>query len=355
MTQRMAAEFSPRIEYEIVSTRYPAPHAEWDRMTFREKLDEKLLGGSSIRNVVDKFVPDLVYSDSPQYATQFKLLSLLSRKRVPLVLHLRGDVWREHWAAFASASTARRILSIQQHSYDWTSVALSTTVTPICRWLQTVITHHIPRKRCEVVYQGIDPKQFDPEVQKQPTFEVQKPAIAILQNHSVFPKVQGLINFRKAVEKLPRVHFYIAEGEAWAQSFLSVVKEHYARVSNVHFVKGITSADEVSRMITACDCYVLASGLDCCPTTVLEASLLQKPVLASRVGGVPEIIEDGVTGWSVDNEDINSWVSRIETILQDPRLSRRLGSQGRQWVSEKFGWETIAPQVERLIIREAER
>ena len=351
MIEKMAAEFSFRLEYKIVTPRYPAPRAEWESMRFSEKLDEKLFGGSSIRGIVRRFEPDIVYSDSSLYASQFELVSLLSRKRIPMVLHLRGDLWREHWAAFASAPLRKRILLMQQYSYNWAAVTLAAEVTPICRWLQTVVEHYVPGKRSEVVYQGVDPEQFKPLE----GFEVLAPAVAIVQNHSILPKVEGLVNFKKVIEKLPHVHFYIAEGEAWAQQYLGLVKHHYAGVRNVHFIKDINTNEAVSRMLTACDCYVLASGLDCCPTTVLEASLVQKPVLASRVGGVPEIIADGYTGWSIRNDNIDEWVKKVEMLINDAKLARRLGSQGRKWVSEKFGWATIAGQVERLIIREAER
>jgi len=76
-------------------------------------------------------------------------------------------------------------------------------------------------------------------------------------------------------------------------------------------------------------------------------------VLASRVGGVPEIIADGYTGWTINNENIEAWVNKIDMLLKDSKLSRNLGRQGRRWVSERFGWNAIAPQVERLIIFEA--
>ena len=351
MIEEMATEFTSRLDYIIVSTRYPVPRAEWKGMTFREKLNEKLLGGSSMREIVRKFDPDVVYSDSPLYASQFYLVSFLCRKRRPLVLHLRGDLWREHWAAFALASTRRRFLSMQQYSYNWAAVALAAKATPICKWLQTIVGHYLPWKPCEVVYQGIEPRRF----KAQGGFEVLTPAVAILQNHSIFPKVEGLLKFERIIKKLPHVHFYIAEGEAWAQQFLGLVKQQYAGFKNVHFIKDVTSAEAVCRLLTACDCYVLATGLDCCPTTVLEASLLEKPVLASRVGGVPEIIADGYTGWSIENDNTDEWVNKAEMLLRDPKLARRLGKQGRRWVSQRFGWATIAPQVEKLIIQEAER
>jgi len=350
MIEKMAAEFSSRLEHNVVTPRYPPPQEEWERMRFPAKLDEKLFGGSSIRGIVRRFEPDIVYSDSPLYASQFELVSLLSPKRTPVILHLRGDLWREHCAAFASASLRKRILLTQQYSYDWAAVTLASKVTPICQWLKTVVEHYVPGKRSEIVYQGVDPEQLKPLK----GFETLAPAVAIVQNHSIMPKVEGLLNFKKVIEKLPHVHFYIAEGEAWAQQYLGLVKQHYAGVPNVHFVKDVNNNEAVSRMLTACHCYVLASGLDCCPTTVLEASLVQKPVLASRVGGVPEIIADGYTGWSIKNDNIEEWVNKVEMLISDAKLARRLGTQGRKWVSEKFGWATIASQVERLIIRETE-
>jgi glycosyltransferase involved in cell wall biosynthesis len=350
MVQRMTAEFTSRIQYNIVTARYPVPQAEWKRMTFVEKLDEQLFGGSSIKEITRRFDPEIIYSDSALYAAQFELMSLLSPRR-PLILHLRGDWWREHSAAFELMPWRKRILSMQQYSYNWTAAALASKITPICGWLQEVVRHHLPWKRTEIVYQGVDSEQFQPEA----GLEVQEPAVAIIQNHSIYPKVEGLLIFRAVVEKLPQVHFYIAEGEAWAQQFLPLVKKRYAGFTNVHFVKGITSTPAVRKLLTACNCYVLASGLDCCPTTVLEASLIEKPVLASHVGGVPEIVADGYTGWTISNEDAHKWVSKIQILLRDTKLSRRLGRQGRKWVSDNFSWAVIAPHVERLIIEEAER
>src|SRR5208337_2968137 len=350
MIQKMTAEFTSRIQYNIVTTRYPSPRAEWNSMTFIEKLDEKLFGGSSIRQTLLRFDPDIIYSDSPLYAAQFELVSRFSRKR-PLILRLHGDWWLEHEGTFESASWRKRILSIQQYAYNWTACALASQIMPICGWLQNVVRHYLPGKRTEVVYAGVDPEEFRPEG----GYEMEEPAVAILQNHSVYQKVEGLLNFRAVVEKLPRVHFYIAEGEAMGQQFLNLVKERYTGFSNVHFVKDITSAEAVRRMLTACNCYVLASGLDCCPTTVLEASLVERPVLASRMGGVPEIVADGYTGWSINNEDTDEWVNKIQMLLGDAKLSRRLGRQGRKWVKDNFSWSVIAPQVERLIIEEAER
>ena len=350
MISKMTTEFTSRIEYNILTPRYPLPRAQWNAMGFSEKLDAKLLGGTLVREAIRKFRPDIIYSDNPLYVSQYRLTHILSRK-IPVVLHLRGDLWREHLAAFGCSTLRTRLLFLQEYSFDWSAVTFCSEVTPICRWLEQIVRHYVPGKRTEVVYQGVDAQQFKPMA----GFEAVAPAVAIIQNHSILPKVQGLLNFKRIIQKLPGVNFYIAEGEAWAQQFLSLVKSQYDGIPNVHFVSGMTSSQMVSKMVTACDCYVLASGLDCCPTTVLEASLLKKPVLASRVGGVPEIVEDGYTGWTIDNENLSGWVNKIQMLTEDARLCKRLGRQGKEWVTRRFGWPAIAKQVEHLLVREVER
>jgi glycosyltransferase involved in cell wall biosynthesis len=70
--------------------------------------------------------------------------------------------------------------------------------------------------------------------------------------------------------------------------------------------------------------------------TIAEAMACGKPVVATRVGGIPELVEDGRTGFLVLRGDIEQIASRISTLLGDPRLRERLGSAGRDVAKEKF-------------------
>lgn len=82
--------------------------------------------------------------------------------------------------------------------------------------------------------------------------------------------------------------------------------------------------------------YLLASGLDAFPTSVLEASLMQKPVVASRVGGVSEVVRDGHTGYTIPNGATEMWIRTIRSVLVNMTLARTLGRNGRRWVLENF-------------------
>jgi glycosyltransferase involved in cell wall biosynthesis len=342
---KMAENFSPEITYKIVTMSYPYSEVVARNKSRLQKARDLILGDKSLTKVIADFRPNIAYSDSGLYGTQFGIASYRLRKRTPLILRLRGDWWREYCDLFSSVSWKRKLFLTQNYGYHWASVILAARVAPVCRWLETVVKHHVPGKRTEVVYLGVSPEDFFPEN----GFDFHRPAVAIIQNHTVRTKVLGLIRFREVIQRMPNVNFYISEGENVKQTFLPLVKNHFSNVPNAHLIPGVNTLSGVRRMLTAADCYVLASGLDCCPATVLEASLMRKPVVASRVGGVPETILEGRTGWTVSNDDTTEWVHRIELAVTDTKLNQRMGIQGREWVSRKFSWEIIADQVEVLL------
>jgi glycosyltransferase involved in cell wall biosynthesis len=75
---------------------------------------------------------------------------------------------------------------------------------------------------------------------------------------------------------------------------------------------------------------------------VLEAMASGTPVVASRLGGLPEIVEDGVTGFLVPPGDIVGLGERVAQLLADPGLARRLGRRAREVVCERFTWQAVA-------------
>ncbi|HYY88906.1 MAG TPA: glycosyltransferase, partial [Chloroflexota bacterium] len=75
---------------------------------------------------------------------------------------------------------------------------------------------------------------------------------------------------------------------------------------------------------------------------VLEAMASGTPVVASRLGGLPEVVEDGTTGFLVPPGDTAALRDRLDQVLRDPGLARRLGRRGRELVCERFTWRAVA-------------
>ncbi|MCA1691728.1 MAG: glycosyltransferase, partial [Actinobacteria bacterium] len=76
--------------------------------------------------------------------------------------------------------------------------------------------------------------------------------------------------------------------------------------------------------------------------TVLEAMASGTPVVASRLGGLPEVVVDGVTGFLVEPGEVDQLQDRLRLLLADPGLARRLGENGRDLVLRQFTWEACA-------------
>ncbi len=81
----------------------------------------------------------------------------------------------------------------------------------------------------------------------------------------------------------------------------------------------------------------------------LEASAAGLPIIASRVGGIPEIVRDGVNGLLLDKKDDSQELAeKIVHLLRDRELRHRLGGRGREWVLASFSWQKIAQALEQV-------
>jgi glycosyltransferase involved in cell wall biosynthesis len=78
------------------------------------------------------------------------------------------------------------------------------------------------------------------------------------------------------------------------------------------------------------------------PGVVLEAGWLQRPVVATRVGGTSECIVNGRTGMLVERDDENRFAEVLSELLQRPDRMRELGSEAKKWVKEHFTTARIA-------------
>jgi glycosyltransferase involved in cell wall biosynthesis len=74
---------------------------------------------------------------------------------------------------------------------------------------------------------------------------------------------------------------------------------------------------------------------------LLEAMNHGTPVIASRVGGIPDIVEDGVSGLLVPPGDADALAAALRRLRDDPALARRLGEAGRRRLREQFSWPAI--------------
>jgi glycosyltransferase involved in cell wall biosynthesis len=118
-------------------------------------------------------------------------------------------------------------------------------------------------------------------------------------------------------------------------------------VANRVVFRGKIPSDELQASYARAAVCVLPSVLDARGDTeglgvvLLEAMNYGTPVIASRIGGIPDIVEDGVSGLLVPPGDADALAAAVRRLRDDPALARRLGEAGRRRLREQFSWEAI--------------
>jgi len=111
---------------------------------------------------------------------------------------------------------------------------------------------------------------------------------------------------------------------------------------------GIRPNHQIPIWINAADVLVLPSRMEGTPVVLMEALSCGVPVVASRVGGIPDLVKDGQTGYLVEKDDVDTFERRLRELLADPDKCRRMGQQGRKDMVENYDGHRVAERIERV-------
>ena len=132
-------------------------------------------------------------------------------------------------------------------------------------------------------------------------------------------------------------------GEGASRAALETQTRSLEIAEQVQFLGQVTS---IGPVLLAADAVVLPSRIEGLPLTLLEAMIRERPVVASAVGGIPEVIEDGVHGRLVPPGDAAALAEALETFHRHPDAARRLGLEAGRRVRDQFTWKRVAEQFE---------
>jgi glycosyltransferase involved in cell wall biosynthesis len=106
--------------------------------------------------------------------------------------------------------------------------------------------------------------------------------------------------------------------------------------------------EDVGRFYQAMDALVLPSSNEGTPVSVIEALAAARPAVATRVGGIPDVIRSDVDGFLVDVGDTDALADRLEVLARDPALRAEMGAEGRARVIERYAVERLVGDVDLL-------
>ena len=104
------------------------------------------------------------------------------------------------------------------------------------------------------------------------------------------------------------------------------------------------SWDDAMKIIKSSQVVVVPSRMESLPTTVKEAFYLNVPVVATNVGGIPELIKDNETGMLVPSENPDKLANAVNELLSDKQKAKRLANNGNKFVKSNMTWDIILPK-----------
>lgn len=207
-----------------------------------------------------------------------------------------------------------------------------------------------------VVFNGIDPTQFFPLPKDASLREeligngaraadMQETAIVLYAGRLVRWKgVQYLIDALARLSKTRRVLLLIA-GEGEYRSVLEQRARDLGVAEQIKFL-GYIAGDALPRYYAASDVVALASYANETFSIVsCEAMACARPVVATRFGGIPEVVVDGETGLLVQPETADDLAEKLARLLDDPAGRNQMGQCGRQRALQLFTWERVTERV----------
>jgi glycosyltransferase involved in cell wall biosynthesis len=111
------------------------------------------------------------------------------------------------------------------------------------------------------------------------------------------------------------------------------------------FFEGAVGQDDIARYYADADVFCLPSFAEGLPVVLMEAMATGRPVVATRITGIPELVEDGVSGFLVAPGSVEQLVGALERLAASPELREQMGLAGRQKVVEAFDARRCAGQV----------
>lgn len=200
----------------------------------------------------------------------------------------------------------------------------------------------LPGDRFELVYNGVDLTRVAPSARLGAEFRqrhsIPPDRTVVLQVSWIIPE-KGILELlsaaRQVLSTTDQVHFVIVGEGAYRQQYMDAahelgLREHITWTGMVQdpFGEGVYDAADI-----VCQ---LSHWEELFGWMIAEAMAYRKPIVATRVGGIPELVRDSVSGFLVERGDIQAAAEKIVLLAEKPQLREEMGDAGSQIAKEKF-------------------
>ena len=315
-------------------------HSPWTRKLGRTDLPIRVLGIHSLRSPASwigitrlaRIMRRHGTKIAELYFVEGHFLGAIAAKlaAVPAVLSWRRDLAyqnsiKERWMVKIANPLVSRLLA--------NSNAVRDAISQI---------EGIPQDRFDVIYNGVDLDNFDRQVQQSPSdpfqeFSKHKRVVSLMANLRPIKNIRCFLQAARwvAEDRDDVVFLVLGSGEE------EVALKRYADELGINDrIYWAGSVSEPAPYLKRSEIGCLSSDSEGLPNAVVEYMAAGLPVVATAVGGIPEVVIDGVTGCLVDKGDAAGFAKHILDLLNNPERRAKMGTAGRQRVEQRFSLNT---------------
>ena len=211
----------------------------------------------------------------------------------------------------------------------------SSLILPISKYLENEVKKRYPEKNIKLFpADGRDPEEWIPTIVQ----KLKHPCVGLVQGLNIWGKSKELLTLKNVLKELPQITFYLAGDGIYRNEIISQLENF----ENFVWLKNLKYPEEVKEFFSEIDIFLLLSGMEGLGQTIIEALLMKKPIIATNVGGIPELIRDGKNGLLVKNGDGKKIIENITKLFSDSIFAKEIAETGYNMVKQKYSWKTIA-------------
>lgn len=317
-----------------------------------------------LKRIIRDFKPDIVHTHAAKAGAVGRLAATVCG--VPVVVHtFHGHVFHSYFGAARS--------NIYKQVERYLAKRTSAIVAISERQREELLFEHriCPAEKLSVVPLGFDLERFQNDREAKRTrfrrfYGLQEDEVAVgiigrlvpVKNHALF--LQAVAKVAAATER-PLRFFVIGDGEEREPLLqlarelgLSTAVEPWGGVGGGRSNALVTFTSWIKEPEIACaglDLVVLTSHNEGTPVSLIEAQASGTPVVSTRVGGVENVVADGITGLLVEPGDVQGTARAVLDLANDRDLRQRMGAQGWPQVGERYHYKRLVTDMDRLYRR----
>ena len=214
-------------------------------------------------------------------------------------------------------------------------------------WL--IRTVGIPESKVTTIHNGVDTRRFSPDrggaIRDSLGLDDSIFTLGTVSRLDPVKDHRSLLQAFMPIARSARPVGLIIAGDGPMRSSIEQLSSELKIADKVHL---LGERHDIPQVLKACDVFTLTSIAEGISNTILEAMASALPVVATRVGGNPELVEHGISGYLVSARDVAALTAAYESYLNDPTLKDEHGRNARARTEQRFSLERMASQYAQL-------